>query len=56
MEAVWSNTITTIINGIVTGTGDLVTFLAVFVLLIETYWILTRQRGPAPTLFDDEDA
>jgi hypothetical protein len=56
MEEVWSSTIKNLIDGIVTGTGDLVTFLAVFVLLIETYWILTRQRGSAPTLFDDEDA
>jgi hypothetical protein len=52
MEAVWSSTTRTIIDGIVTGTGDIVTFLVVLQLLIQTYAILNR-RDPAPSVLDD---
>jgi hypothetical protein len=53
MEEVWSSTITTIINGIVTGTGGMVTFLVVMQLLIQTYAILNR-RDPAPSVLDED--
>jgi hypothetical protein len=53
MEEVWSSTTRTIIDGIVTSTGDLVTFLVVLQLLIQTYAILNR-RDPAPAVLDED--